>query len=404
MFANQAHWLLLNVRNAVRYTGTSHSLEPGDIVVVTSTQLAIGPPDGPALDRARAALARVGAGTALAWSAAPNPDADLLLHARGFRESFRPRWMWRDLAMPLPSPRFDDAVALVEPSPADGELLRAARTVPYLPTSHVELILQMANAADRERCVRMLVARHRNGQVLGSGIVHLDAAGVAGMYNVGVDPAWRGRGIGTALVAALGRIARTEGARAIALNATPDGEPIYRALDFVVIGDGQTWYAPAAIVESPPPAMTVRTAEALGRGELESLDHRVARMSPMPNGESPVAFAARFGQVDAVRWLIGHGADPDVLALWSLGMRDEALVAMTVPTARDRQAGTDRGTPLHEAVRRNDRELVAALLKAGADLEARDATWHARPVEWAEALGRPELAAMILASRTNRFA
>lgn len=53
----------------------------------------------------------------------------------------------------------------------------------------------------------------------------------------------------------------------------------------------------------------------------------------------------------------------------------------------DRQWGPEATTPLHDAVRANDQDLVERLIAAGADLTLRDAQWHGRPLEWANALG-----------------
>jgi ankyrin repeat protein len=59
------------------------------------------------------------------------------------------------------------------------------------------------------------------------------------------------------------------------------------------------------------------------------------------------------------------------------------------------QRGRESTTPLHDAIRLNDRELVERLLAAGADLTIRDSQWHGRPLDWANALNRPRLAALI---------
>jgi ankyrin repeat protein len=115
----------------------------------------------------------------------------------------------------------------------------------------------------------------------------------------------------------------------------------------------------------------------------------------MPNGESPVRFAARFRQVAAVRWLLAAGATPDVAALWFAGLRAEATQAAGDPRWRNAQLGPESLTPLHEAIQRNDEPLVRMLVAAGADLAIRDPQWKSRPLEWANALGRPQLAAII---------
>jgi hypothetical protein len=46
--------------------------------------------------------------------------------------------------------------------------------------------------------------------------------------------------------------------------------------------------------------------------------------------------------------------------------------------------GEDGGTALHAAAYAGSAEVVRLLLERGADLEARDATWHSTPVVWAK--------------------
>lgn len=50
---------------------------------------------------------------------------------------------------------------------------------------------------------------------------------------------------------------------------------------------------------------------------------------------------------------------------------------------------------LHEAVERNDLALARALLAARPDLHARDATFHATPLDWAKHLRRTEMITLI---------
>ncbi len=53
--------------------------------------------------------------------------------------------------------------------------------------------------------------------------------------------------------------------------------------------------------------------------------------------------------------------------------------------------GPDNLPPLHEAIRRDDHELVRLLLAAGVDFAAVDTRYHANPLGWARALNRVEL-------------
>jgi hypothetical protein len=53
------------------------------------------------------------------------------------------------------------------------------------------------------------------------------------------------------------------------------------------------------------------------------------------------------------------------------------------------------GTLLHVAVEWGDERLVDVALAHGADRHARDHAWNATPLEWAEHLNRPSLAARL---------
>jgi GNAT superfamily N-acetyltransferase len=75
--------------------------------------------------------------------------------------------------------------------------------------------------------------------------------GVAGIYDVGVVPAARDRGVGKAVVAAACQHARRLGCFHALLNAT--GERMYRQLGFERLGYGWTWWLNVAQLEAHPP-------------------------------------------------------------------------------------------------------------------------------------------------------
>lgn len=398
MFANQVAWLERIVSgNVLRLTPSTDSA----IASVSDTAIAIFPPERAAIDQALAWQATQVASNLLLWSANPIPGADLLFHARGCQESFSPHWMRLPLRGSLPSPRAIPGVDIVEAIPADLDTLLAAREVPYLTTPWLPRLLSLATRVEIPRNVWMLLAwagKKRRATVAGAGFLHLHDGGSgpsAALFNLGVDPAWRNRGIGSALTLAIARIAQRHGASELLLNATGEGEPMYRSLGFTTTGHGQTWFMPAATLANRPTPDLVAAAEALGQGDTNRLDPAFARLDATPNGDTPVRFAVRFRQPGSVRWLLDHDAAPDIVPLWTIGFRAEALAAMKDPRCLNVQRGRESTTALHDAIRLNDRELVETLLAAGADLTIRDSQWHGRPLDWANALDRPRLAALI---------
>jgi ribosomal protein S18 acetylase RimI-like enzyme len=65
---------------------------------------------------------------------------------------------------------------------------------------------------------------------------------VAGIYDMGVAAHERRRGIGRALTLAALQLGRAQGCALATLNATPEGELLYRAVGFRSVGVAQTWW------------------------------------------------------------------------------------------------------------------------------------------------------------------
>lgn len=70
--------------------------------------------------------------------------------------------------------------------------------------------------------------------------------GVAGLYWIGTDPAYRERGIGAALTAAAMEIGREHGMSVCTLQASSQGEPVYTRLGFVGVGEVVLYSPPSA--------------------------------------------------------------------------------------------------------------------------------------------------------------
>jgi GNAT superfamily N-acetyltransferase len=77
----------------------------------------------------------------------------------------------------------------------------------------------------------IVLARGEDGQALATALALL-GEGIAGLYWVGTRPEARGRGLGAAVTAAASRWAFDRGARAVILQASAQGEPVYRRLGF----------------------------------------------------------------------------------------------------------------------------------------------------------------------------
>lgn len=337
----------------------------------------------------------------LCWAAQERDGAALL--ARGCDPSFRPHWMWRQLAGVPPGST--PAAADLSIRVADMNDRAAITGTPGLPYAHPEAttaILQMMERSPEARSTWLLVAerggrdRRVGREVIGQAVLYLpdDGSRLAGIFDVGVVPAARRQGVGLALMHTVCAIARDRGATAAGLNATPAGGRLYRRLGFASCGYGQTWLLPADRLPGTVQTATIAFAEALAAGDLVAANHAVASSTasvPLLNGDSPLAFAARFGQQQSGQWLLARGAPSEIVPLWTLGLRDDALAAMRDPGLREARLGPHGGTPLHEAVRRNDPALVQSLIAAGANRTATDATWHSTPAGWARALGHDDL-------------
>ena len=410
IYANQTHWLLRNATGTAVTTDANRVFWTGHGLTAArtgSTGVLIADPDNrpgsATIDRGLGFLRDTDSGDVLIWSAGDDPELDLRFLSRGCTDSFRPRWMWRGLPATFPTTwnELADGVTIRVAVASDRDAIAAATTIPYVSPDQIQTTIDLAILPEDARRVWLLIARDHQpaGQepVIGLAAVNITSHKgfpVAALFNLGVDPGWRRRGVGTALTRAACELAAGQGAIAIGLNATPDGERVYRALGFVDCGSGQTWHLTATRLRQLPTGPEVDWAERLGRGDLAGLAAPAPDLA-MPNGETPLAFAARFGQAGPARWLIGHGVEPEIVPLWRLGMRDAARAAINDPRYRDARRPPQLTTPLHEAIHSGDEELARLLIEAGADLTIRDGVYRGTPLRWAHVLGRPEIGALI---------
>ena len=149
------------------------------------------------------------------WALEPDDELGDRLTSLGFQDGWQPHWMGidpRELREPPAHP--------VE------ESSECSRELPY--------------AHERAEDLRHLVVRE-GATLVGHTVLNVDGDS-AGLYDMGVLPRVRRRGFGRALtLAALAR-ARDLGCASVTLNATAEGELLYRSVGFRSLGRGMTWW------------------------------------------------------------------------------------------------------------------------------------------------------------------
>jgi GNAT superfamily N-acetyltransferase len=170
------------------------------------------------------------------WSLLPTVPEQLgeELAAAGFREGWQAHWMAIEIgSSPVPSPEGVE----IGLAPLDWE----PTELPWDGAGIAET--RRALAAARPRRVWHLGA-WRDGVPVGHAAVNVTSGrlAVAGIYDMGVAEPERRRGIGRALTVAALQLGRAQGCEVATLNATPEGELLYRAVGFRSVGIAQTWW------------------------------------------------------------------------------------------------------------------------------------------------------------------
>lgn len=331
------------------------------------------------------------------WASEPPEPDDLPLRlmARGFRHGFEPHWMWLDLSR-LRSDFELRREIRVEINP-DPSLWDPAKNADYLAEGRLAREYP-------DRAVQAVAWVEDRPIGVSCAFLTQGSSGIAGIYDVAVLPEYRNFGIGKALTHTVCTWARERGYRTAGLNATPMGEPVYRALGFQSLRWAQTWHYPIDAQRQPLTPIQVLFAEAIGNGDVAGLDRDAANVLPLLNADlpcrrTPLQLATLFRQPQSAEWLFERGATLDLLSAWDLGWIERARdLANTHPGLLNAVAGDWGQTPLHEAAMRGDLALIQLLIEAGANLQARDSTFHGRPLEWAEHFGKRDAAALLKAA------
>ena len=305
--------------------------------------------------RVESAVARIrelGLRQAGCWTEAPDRDLGTRLVARGFGWGWQPHWMALDLArVPDPDPRHTIAVGHVA----------IPEGVPY--------------GGDPDAPPAVHVSISVDGAVAGHAAMN-PWRGVAGIYSMGVSPAHRRKGIGRALTVAACRIAAEHGCTHATLNATGEGELLYRAVGFESLGWGQTWWY--RFGPEPEPRQ-VALAEAIGFGDLAALaaldPARAELTRPFPAGTSPLRLAVVTDRIESARWMLDRA-----------------------PGLVRRRFEPFGGTLLHLAVEWDRPEFARLGLERGADPAARDRTYRGTPLQWVEHTGAAATGAVLAAT------
>jgi ribosomal protein S18 acetylase RimI-like enzyme len=97
---------------------------------------------------------------------------------------------------------------------------------------------------------KLFVARDEDG-LHGFAWLHAPPGDFAGMFDLVVFPAFRRLGLGRALTAAVCTHAAELGCGHVVLNATDEGEQLYRSMGFGSVGRGRTWWRHSARPAGP---------------------------------------------------------------------------------------------------------------------------------------------------------
>ena len=328
------------------------------------------------------------------WSMHPLPyrAMGVKLLARGFQVGWQPNWM----AIHLDNIQTGHAVPQGLEIKEDNQTPTQPLTdLPYSGNNGaVSAALLTAQPQVAQRFIATL-----DGKIVGQSCVFFTDGEqqTAGLYEVGVVPAARNKGIGKAVVIAACLYARQKGYKYAILNGT--GKKMYEDVGFVHISYGRTWWITNDnYIKQPPTRLAVLMAEAVGKGDIEALNAPEYNLTPaeldtpMINNMTLMQLAAHCKKPVTAEWLVQHGAAYTPLDAWKLGWeeRTENLLKAN-PGEVNRRYGEGGLTLLHIAAEKDDMALAQLALSLGADVTIRDKWHNGIALGWAFYMGRTEM-------------
>jgi ribosomal protein S18 acetylase RimI-like enzyme len=154
------------------------------------------------------------------WALGPDDELGRRLASLGFQDGWSPHWMGVD-----PRGGHD------EPPHGVDESTTCEPRLPYASEHHRSVL-----GGD----VRHFLVRD-GSDIVGHAVLNVDRA-TGGIYDTGVAPQARRRGLGRALTLAALSVAAGAGCTSVTLNATAEGELLYRSVGFESLGHGMTWW------------------------------------------------------------------------------------------------------------------------------------------------------------------